>query len=117
MGSDASYLLCANSPLTLTSCPHLAQRSSAADAAVTAHHILAADNKSEIAWVEVRANAKSVSRVDSFVFILTFFGGKPRNSQIPFSVGRETRIFPPPPPAPPPNPLQKRKGEKAPPLR
>jgi hypothetical protein len=31
--------------------------------------MLAADNKNNIAWAEVRANAKPVSRVKSFVFI------------------------------------------------
>jgi hypothetical protein len=35
--------------------------------------MLAADNKSNIAWVEVRANAKPVSRVNSFIFIFKSF--------------------------------------------
>jgi hypothetical protein len=63
-------LLCANSPLTLTSCPHLAQLSSAANAAGAESHKLVTKNKSNIARVEVRANAKPVSRVNGFGFIL-----------------------------------------------
>src|SRR5579859_802540 len=81
MASDASSLRCANSPLTLISCPQPAQISSAADAVGAESHIPAAISKSNIAWVAVRANAKTVSRADIFVLIFKSFVRQPGNAK------------------------------------
>jgi hypothetical protein len=53
----------------LTACPQLAQVSSAAKAAGAESHMLVADSQSNIARVEVRANAKPVKMVRLMVFL------------------------------------------------
>ena len=82
MVSNASYLLWANSPLTLTSCPQLAQVSSAANAGGTETQIRAAYDKGNIAKVDIRANAKPMSGVNSFILIFKSFTSQPGNAKI-----------------------------------
>jgi hypothetical protein len=59
-------------------------------------HIVAADNKNNMAWVEVRANAKPVSRVNRFIFIFKLFarpsGNVKFHHQSPLASAGKTEI-------------------------